>query len=108
PSIGLQMKSDIRDQILALVSDRDVPFPAAGSGVPQEAIVDAERQLPCKLPSSYRWWLSTFGGGQIGGDVVLGIDHENFGIPDVVKVNAADEAEGLSVPGELLVAIGNE
>ena len=42
--------------------------------------------LAIAFPPSYRWWLSNYGGGQIGGDIVYGLDEAGIGAPDLVRL----------------------
>ncbi|WP_209313177.1 SMI1/KNR4 family protein, partial [Streptomyces lonarensis] len=41
--------------------------PAGGAAAPSVAAVAAAERVTGPLPPSFRWWLTTFGGGRIGG-----------------------------------------
>src|SRR5437016_2982599 len=44
-----------------------------GHGVAEEVIADAERHLGLAFPPSYRWWLSNYGTGYVGGYELQGL-----------------------------------
>ncbi len=59
------------------------------------------------FPPSYRWWLRSYGGGQVGGDIVYGIDEAQIDAPDVVKVHATDVKDDIVAPQQLRFYVGN-
>jgi hypothetical protein len=71
------------------------------------SIEAAERTLGFSFPPSFSWWLENYGGGQIGGDIVYGLDEQGIEAPDIVKRHEADTADG-QPPNELVFYIGNE
>lgn len=94
--------------LVELIRRKRVQFPPFGHGVSEASISAAEASLGVSFPPSYRWWLRNYGGGQIGGDLVYGLDEEAIGAPDVVVLNIADLADGLRLPHEVIFYIGNE
>ena len=73
------------EDIVELVAQANVAFPPAGLGLTESDISRAEAVLGVQLPPSYRWWLMRYGGGQIGGDILLGIGPHKDG-PDLFTV----------------------
>lgn len=94
--------------LIQLIQQSRVAFPKHGQGVPQATIDAAERTLGFPLPSSYKWWLLHYGGGQIGGDIVYGLDIDGEGRPDIVELAQQNAEQGLDVPHRLVCYIGNE
>ena len=94
--------------LIRLIEQRKVSFPPFGSGVSETAILNAESELNVRFPPSYRWWLLNFGGGQLGQDLVFGIDEAEIGAPDVTKLNKTDLVDGLRQSHEIMFYIGNE
>lgn len=47
-------------------------------GVEEDVIQEFENQINTKLPECYRWYLSEYGSGGIGGVDVLGIGIDNY------------------------------
>lgn len=96
------------DDIQQSIEDANVSFPKFGRGVELPAIAEAEARLGIPLSESYKWWLLNYGGGQIGGDVIYGLDEPEMGRPDIVRLaldNQANRTFGLE---RLTFAIGNE
>jgi hypothetical protein len=78
-----------------------------GDGVAQATIDNAEKALGTPLPESYKWWLLKYGGGQIKGDVVYGLDEGAMGRPDIVELAQMNERDGLYGKDRLVVCMGN-
>jgi antitoxin YobK len=85
-----------------------VAFPPFGNGVSQTTIDRAETALGFVLPPSYKWWLLNYGGGQVGGDIVYGLDVEDMGRPDIVEQAHINERNGLYGKDRLELYEGNE
>jgi hypothetical protein len=96
------------NDLVDLITRKRVAFPPFGKGVCDASIAAAEVGLGVRLPPSYCWWLRNYGGGQIGGDLVYGLDEAGIGAPDVLALNRADLVEGLRQPHEIMFYIGNE
>src|SRR4051794_35247114 len=96
------------DDLVELIDRAHVAFPLFGHGVPPAAIEVAERKLGLAFPSSYRWWLLNYGGGQVRGDLLYGIDAENLGAPDIVERARRNQEAGFHGTERLVFAIGNE
>lgn len=96
------------EELVHLIEQENVSFPPFGSGVSEASILNAEAELRVRFPPSYRWWLLNFGGGQIGHDLVFGLDEAGIGAPDITKLNKADLADGLRQSHEIMFYIGNE
>lgn len=97
------------DDISQLIETSDVAFPHRGTaGVSDRAINEAEEQLSLKLPPSYKWWLREYGGGQIGGDIVYGLDEQELDVPDIVRLCKQNERQrGEEARKRLVFYVGN-
>lgn len=95
------------DDVIELIERARVAFPPFGNGVSQAAIDNAEATLGFELPHSYKWWLRNYGGGQIQGDVVYGLDEEGIGKPDVVELATMNNSNGLYGQKRLVFCMGN-
>lgn len=95
------------EDVVQLIVRARVPFPPFGSGVSQATIGEAEVSLGFPLPQSYKWWLLNYGGGQIRGDILYGLDEENLGRPDVVELAKMNERDGLYGRSRLVFCMGN-
>lgn len=86
-----------------------------GRGVPEEVITDAERHFGIAFPPSYRWWLSNYGAGYVGGYELQGLFPEMIAdrepevqlIGDVVYL-AGLRAKRSPNPGHLLEILSYE
>ena len=96
------------ERVKQLIERAKVHFGKFGTGISEQAIANAERALKIPLPPSYKWWLENYGGGQIRGDVLYGIDEGELGMPDIVMLHEANERDGLFSSEELVFSIGNE
>jgi antitoxin YobK len=94
--------------VVELIKRKRVAFPPFGSGVSEAAIDAAEAALGMAFSPSYRWWLRNYGGGQIGGDIIYGLDEARIEAPDIIELHKADLAEGLRPDHELVFDLGNE
>jgi hypothetical protein len=52
-------------------------FADFGDGVSPEWIAAAEKNIGNPLPQSYKWWLTNYSGGEIGGEEIFSIYAEN-------------------------------
>lgn len=95
------------EDLAGMIARTRVAFPRPGSGVSEFAIQSAERRLGLSLPPSFRWWLREYGGGQIGGDILYGLDEAGIDAPDIVELARRNRADGRD-PSRLVVCIGNE
>jgi hypothetical protein len=96
------------EDLVELITRKRVAFPPFGHGVSDTAIHAAEVELGIAFPPSYRWWLRNCGGGQIGGDIVYGLDEAGIDAPDIVRLQKANVAERVGSPHELVFYLGNE
>lgn len=67
-----------------------VHFGSKQDSVPEEWISKAEMILKYPFSSSYKWFLSNFAGGEIGGEEIYslyGMDFENINGGDIVAVH---------------------
>lgn len=74
-------KYDEIKQIIEEAED-DVDFAEFGEGISDEWIDKAEERLNIKFPSSYKWWLKNYGGGEIYGDEIYSIYEMDFDTAD--------------------------
>ena len=95
------------DDLIRLIERSNVAFPNIGNGVAEETVVRAEASLGLALPESFKWWLTNYGGGQIKGDVVYGLDEGDMGRPDIVDLARMNERDGLYDIRRLVFSIGN-
>jgi hypothetical protein len=95
------------EDLIKLIDRSRVAFPKTGSGVSPARISRAEATLGFPLPESYKWWLLNYGGGQIKGDIVYGLDENDMGRPDIVELARMNEQDGLCEKNKLVFSIGN-
>jgi len=95
------------EDLVELIARKKVAFPPFGTGVSTAAIDSAQKDSGIQFPPSYCWWLRNYGGGQIAGDLVYGLDERGIGMPDVVRLHKVSLSEGRS-PQHLVFYIGNE
>ncbi len=96
------------EDVQRLIEQAKVAFPKFGNGVSSTVVAEAEKRLAIPLPESYKWWLLNYGGGQIGGDIVYGLDEGGMGRPDIVELAQANEQDGFHGLERLVFSIGNE
>ncbi len=97
----------MHDDIVELIESAHVAFPKFGKGVAQVAIDRAEKDLGIPLPDSYKWWLLNYGGGQVGSDIVFGLDEFDSGRPDIVELAKLNDRETRDNRREVVFYIGN-
>ena len=81
------------------VNNSIVEFAPVGNGVSQEWIEKAEIAIGVPLPTSYKWWLASYGGGEIGGEEIFSVYGEDFDKVvggDIVYMYRLDLAENQS------------
>ncbi len=68
------------DEIKKIIAEAgsNVDFADYGEGISEEWIQKAEERLGFKLPSSYKWWLKNYGGGEIYGEEIFSIYEQDF------------------------------
>jgi hypothetical protein len=97
----------MHEDLVQLIEGSGVAFPKFGNGVTQATISNAEATLGVGLPESYKWWLLNYGGGQIKGDIIYGLDEGELGRPDLVELARLNEQDGLYTTARLVFAMGN-
>jgi hypothetical protein len=97
----------MHDDVIQLIQRSKVAFPKIGKGVSQATISNAEAALGIPLPESYKWWLLNYGGGQIKGDIVYGLDEGDMGRPDIVELARMNQHVGLYDKDRLVFSISN-
>lgn len=95
------------DEVADLIRSVRVAFPRFGNGVSQQSIENAECELGFPLPISFKWWLLNYGGGQIKGDIMYGLEDGDEGRPDIVQLARTNESDGLYETDRLVFCIGN-
>jgi len=95
------------EDLIQLIERSKVAFPKMGNGVAVATVDGAERSLGIELPESYRWWLTNYGGGQIKGDILYGLDEDGTGRPDIVELARMNGRDGLYDISRLVFSIGN-
>ncbi len=68
-------------------------------GVPEEAVKGAEENLSVKFPESYKAFLSDFGGGDIGGEIIFGLSGDEYEDSAIVTQNERENG----LPENLLI-----
>lgn len=96
------------EETKALISSHaDVAeFADFGNGVSADLIQKAEKELGICLPPSYKWWLSNYNGGEIGGEEIFSIYGEDFDTVvggDIVYIHRLNHKEGLLAPEHLAI-----
>lgn len=68
------------DDIRKLIAEAEnsVEFADDGEGISEQWITKAEERLGFTLPSSYKWWLRNYRGGEIYGEEIFSIYEEDF------------------------------
>jgi hypothetical protein len=97
----------MHEDLMQLIERAKVAFPKFGNGVPQATITAAEQALGVPLPDSYKWLLLNYGGGQLKGDIVYGLDEGGMGRPDIVELARLNEQDGLYHIDRLVFCMGN-
>lgn len=72
-----------KDRIVEIIKEVSEPDDFTG-GVDALRITNVEQMLKVKLPESYKWFLSSYGHGGIGGIEILGVSRAE--IPACVRV----------------------
>lgn len=96
------------EDLQSLIERAKVPFPKFGRGVSIGSIADAEAKLGAPFPASYRWWLLNYGGGQLKGDLLYGLDEQGLLLPDIVKLAQQNWQAGFYEQTEIVFCTGNE
>jgi len=100
----------MHDDVIQLIERSKVAFPKFGNGVSEATVTKAEAALRIPLPESYKWWLLNYGGGQIKGDIVYGLEDglepDEWG-PDIVELARMNEHDGLYYKDRLVFSMGN-
>ena len=84
-----------------------VEFGSSSNAVGEEWIAKAETALNRPLPSSYKWFLRTYAGGEIGGEEIYslyGMPFESVNGGDVVFQQLANRRAGLLDDLKLVVS----
>ncbi|MCT4536027.1 SMI1/KNR4 family protein [Halodesulfovibrio sp.] len=71
----------------------------------KERIDETEKILKIQLPPSYLWFLSQYGGGEIYGDILTGINPQfrEEDVDDIAAASFADRKDGLIRNSDLLL-----
>ena len=69
-------------------------------GVSDEEIENAMKELALVFPESYKAFLSEFGGGDVGGEFILGITDE---VEEESAVKATQEERGVGLPENFVI-----
>ena len=91
------MSANIEEQIKGLVEGNDeVDFAPFGEGTSDDWILKTEKDLSLKLPSSYKWWLKNYGGGEVAFKEIFSIYEQDPKLPggDIVYQYKLKNNEG--------------
>jgi antitoxin YobK len=94
------MNAKLREQAQRLIAAHGsvVDFGSSADAVGDEWIAKAEAALSRPLPDSYKWFLKTYAGGEIGGEELYslyGLPFESVNGGDVVFQHLANRKAGL-------------
>jgi hypothetical protein len=97
------------DELRQLISTNSdiVDFGTAADAVDDEWIAKAESVLNRPLPTSYKWFLRQYAGGEIGGEEIYslyGMPFESVNGGDVVFQHLANRSSGLLDDSKLVVS----
>src|SRR4051812_34903503 len=98
------------DELIKLIEESGVAFGPFGDGASETAISRAEGELRITFSRSFRWWLHNYNLGQIGADILNGIDECKDGVwcPDIVELAKSNWRSGFYEPHEVVFYTGNE
>jgi len=80
-----------------------VDFADFGDGAPEELLQRAESALGFKFPPSYRWWLRSYGGGEVLGEEIYSLYETPGPSGDVVYQHELNQTKGLLGPRQLVI-----
>lgn len=93
--------------LVELIDTSDfVEFAPYGTGVSDEWIAKAEVRLNLALPSSYKWWLKHYSGGEIFGEEIYSIYEKDFDTVvggDIVAMSIVNARSGVSRSQQLFL-----
>lgn len=74
------MNTETTKKIIGLIQDNleIAEFADYGDGISAEWLCKAEAAIGHSLPDSYKWWVSNYSGGEIGGEEIFSIYEEDF------------------------------
>ena len=85
----------------------DIDFAPFGDGVSDDWIKAAERRLGVAFPTSYKWWLKNYNGGEVYGEEiysVYGIDFDEVVGGDIVYINELNRKNDPSFQDKLVIS----
>lgn len=100
------------EELIELVErHRDrIDLAEVGHGTTDAWIAKAEERLGIRLPESYKWFLKTFGGGEIDGEEIYSIyemKFEDAAGGDIVYIHLKNQEQGFHGPDKLVVCDNN-
>lgn len=104
---------DKYQEIMELISkSADIAeFADYGNGVSDVWIEKAESRLGFKLPTSYKWWLKNYGGGEIYGEEIFSIyeiDFDDVVGGDIVYMHELNQKNNNFKSNELIICESND
>lgn len=96
---------------LIKVAGESVNFSTYGEGISDEWIELAEKRLKVKFPTSYKWWLKNYKGGDIYGEEIYsiyGIDFDSVVGGDVVYINELSRKQDDDFNDKLIISEPND
>ena len=101
------------EEIISIISDagEGVDFAPFGEGISVEWIDLAEKRLGVELPTSYKWWLKNYSGGEIYGEEIYsiyGIDFDNVVGGDVVYINELSRKQNSEFNNKIIISESND
>ena len=85
----------------------DIDFAPFGDGVSDDWIKAAERRLGVAFPTSYKWWLKYYNGGEVYGEEVYsvyGIDFDEVVGGDIVYINELNRKNDPAFQDKLVIS----
>ncbi|UTO29151.1 SMI1/KNR4 family protein [Bartonella harrusi] len=102
------MKIYTLDDVVQLVDkySDDINLGTSDHGPDDIVIEKAENALGLQFTSSYKSFLKSYGGGDIGGEEIFSLYENSVGIPagDIVYYNLQDRKHGFATPEQLVVS----
>lgn len=111
--VKFQMVQEMYDEIRKIISAAgdNVDFATYGEGTSDEWIDLAEKRLDVKFPTSYKWWLKNYAGGEVYREEIYSIYEMDFDTVvggDIVYVNELTRKQNDDFMNKLVISEPND